>query len=72
MYSVDGPWSEQQETELLHLYHFRRVEGRRVEGLEGVWELVRPGPKGAQYFSRAEALEWIKQIRRSASGRPAP
>jgi hypothetical protein len=67
MYSIDGPWSEQQETELLHLYHFRRVEG-----LEGVWELVRPGPKGAQFFSRAEALEWIKQIRRSAYGRPAP
>ena len=67
MYSVDGPWSEEQETELLHLYHFRRVEG-----LEGVWELVRPGPKGAQFFSRAEALEWIKQKRRSAYGRPAP
>ena len=39
-----------------------------MEGLDEVWELVRPGPKGAQVFARSEALGWIKQIRRVAFG----
>jgi hypothetical protein len=67
MYSVDGPWSREEETELLRLYGFEHVEG-----LEGVWQLVRPGPKGVQVFSRAEALEWIKRIRRTSYGGSAP
>ncbi len=67
MYSVDGPWSREQETELLHLYHFKHVEG-----LEDVWQFVGPGPKGARVFSRAEALEWIKRVRRLACGGPTP
>jgi hypothetical protein len=67
MCSVNGPWSREQETELLHLYHFEHVEG-----LEDVWQFVGPGPKGAQVVSRAQALEWIKQARRMAYGGPAP
>ena len=62
-YSIAGPWTREEEDELLRLYGLRRVEG-----LDEVWELVRPGPKGAQVFARSEALEWIKQIRRVAFG----
>ena len=62
-YSIDGPWTREEEDELLRLYGLRRMEG-----LDEVWELVRPGPKGAQVFARSEALGWIKQIRRVAFG----
>jgi hypothetical protein len=37
MYSVDGPWSREEETELLRSYGFKRVES-----LDDVWELVPP------------------------------
>lgn len=62
-YSIEGPWTGQEEDELLELYGLRRVEG-----LDEVWELVRPGPKGVQVFARLEALEWIRQVRRVAYG----
>ena len=60
-YSIDGPWTREEEDELLRLYGLRRVEG-----LDEVWELMHPGPRGVQVFARAEALEWIRQIRRVA------
>ncbi len=66
-YSIDGPWTREEEDELLRQYGFRQVEG-----LDEVWELVRPGPKGAQVFARTEALEWIRRIRRISFGRGAP
>ena len=62
-YSIDGPWTREEEDELLHLYGLKRVEG-----LDEVWQLVRPGPRGAQVFARTEALEWIRQVRRVAYG----
>lgn len=62
-YSIEGPWTGKEEEELLHLYGLKRVEG-----LDEVWQLARPGPNGAQVFARSEALEWIKQIRRVAFG----
>ena len=62
MYSIDGPWTPQEEDELLRHYGFVHVEG-----LENVWQLVRPGPKGAaEVFSRTEALESIRKLRRAA------
>ena len=62
-YSIDGPWTSEEEDELLRQYGFERVEG-----LDEVWELARPGPKGVQVFARAEALGWIGQVRRVAYG----
>ncbi len=62
-YSIDGPWTREEEDELLELYGLKQVEG-----LDEVWQLVRPGPKGAQVFARSEALDWIRQIRRVAYG----
>ena len=61
MYSIDGPWTREEEDELLGHYGFRQVEG-----LDEVWELMSPGPNGVQVFARAEALEWIRQNRRVA------
>ena len=60
-YSIDGPWTREEEDELLKLYGLERVEG-----LDEVWQLVRPGPKGAQGFARSEPLGRIRQIRRVA------
>ena len=62
-YSIDGPWTGEEEDELLELYGLERVEG-----LDEVWQLARPGPGGAQVFARSEALEWIRQVRRVAYG----
>lgn len=62
-HSIDGLWTREEEDELLELYGLKRVEG-----LDEVWQLVRPGPKGAQVFARSEALEWIRQVRRVAYG----
>jgi hypothetical protein len=56
-----GPWTREQEDELLVHYKFRKVEG-----LEDAWQLVRPGPKQGMIYARREALDWISAIRRTA------
>ena len=62
-YSIDGPWTSEEEDEILRQYGFEKVEG-----LDEVWELARPGPKGVRVFARSEALGWIRQVRRVGYG----
>ncbi len=62
-YSIDGPWTREEEEELLKLYHLKPVLGLddayRFDGPDG----------GVGIFGRDKALEKIKEIRRTAFGR---
>lgn len=62
MYSIDGPWTREEEDELLRLYHVKPIPG-----LEDGYRFE--GRSGAGVYSRREALEKIKQIRRITYGR---
>jgi hypothetical protein len=57
VYSIDGPWTTEEEEELLKLYQLKPVLGLddayRFDGADG----------GVGIFGREEALEKIKQIR---------
>ena len=61
-YSIDGPWTRQEEEELLRLYKLKPILG-----LEDAYRFDGPGG-GVGIYSRAEALEKIKEIRRIAYG----
>ena len=65
MYSVDGPWTREEEDDLLKHYGLKPMPG-----LEGSYRYDGPdGPDGGVgIFGREEALENIKRIRRAAYG----
>ena len=61
---TEGDMTEREENQLLHFYGFHEVKG-----LEDVWQRGRAGvdvPVDAEMYSRDEALELIKEIRREA------
>lgn len=66
MYSVDGPWTRKEEDELLELYDLKPIPG-----LDDSYKFDKefaPGLRGVGIYSRSEALEKIKQVRRIAFG----
>lgn len=67
MYSIDGPWTREEEDELLALHHLKPMPG--LEDAYKYDERVAPGVRGVGIYSRSEALEKIKQVRRAAFGR---
>lgn len=66
MYSIDGPWTRQEEDELLELYRLKPIPG--LEHSYRFDKEVSPGAKGVGIYARSEALEKIKEIRRKAYG----
>jgi len=67
MYSIDGPWTREEEDELLELYHLKPIPG--LDDSYRFDKEVAPGVRGGGVFSRSEALEKIKQVRRISFGR---
>ena len=59
-YSIDGPWTREEEDKLLSLYHLSPIPG-----LEDAYRYDGPDG-GVGIYSREEALELIKRIRRAA------
>lgn len=66
MYSIDGPWTREEEDELLELYNLKPIPG--LDDSYKFDKEVSPGVRGVGVYGRQEALEKIKEIRRKAYG----